>query len=128
MRYILSIGENVRFANSKNLKTFNFNEKFISFENFKRNFASFLKSFIILKEIKKPSSKFLRDCVRNQLRLKLKLLKKISSIQKSEMKMEFLPFFSPIFQDFWHITYTCSLPRKKILFGGMRKNFKDISN
>ena len=39
-------------------------------------------------------------------------------IQKSQWKIDFLPIFSPIFQDFCHFLHLCNIPK----FGGSRGN------
>ena len=60
---------------------------------------SYLKFLIILKEIKKPSGTFMRVLAKNQLRFEKSWEIFIIYIGKSKWKIDFLPIFSPIFQD-----------------------------
>ena len=63
--------------------------------------VSYWKSLIIQKEIKKPSGKLLRVLAKNQLRFEIFEKNFKIYIQKSQWEIDFLPVFSPIFQDQW---------------------------
>ena len=73
--------------------------------------VGYWKSLILLKEINKPSGKFLRVWAKNKLRFEIFRENFKIYIQKSQWKIDFLTIFSPIFQEFCHFIHLWSIQK-----------------